>query len=190
MSKILRIAATGVAMASLGVASAASAATTDSADVTAVILTALSVDVDATADTLNFGTIADGGIAANQTIVVDTTGTRGACPANLICGGTTAAPLFHVTGLAANVVDVSLVNSAETLSYDTVANGGAAPVGFNSTMTVNNFQTDALNGAVTNQLVLDAAGDASFSVGGSLVVQPNMAAGVYSGTLTVSVAYN
>jgi spore coat protein U-like protein len=190
MSKILRIAAAGVAMASLGVASAATAATTDSADVTATILTALSVDVDATADTLNFGTIADGGIAANQTIVVGTDGVRGACPANLICGGTTAAPLFHVTGLAANVVDVSLVNSAETLSYDTVANGGAAPVGFNSTMTVNNFQTDAVNGAVTNQLLLDGAGDASFSVGGSLVVQPNMAAGIYTGTLTVSVAYN
>lgn len=190
MSKILRYAAAAAALTSVGLGSTAHAATTDSADVTATILTALSVDVDATADTLNFGTIADGGISGNQTIVVGTDGVRGACPANLICGGTTAAPLFHVTGLSGRVVNVALVNASETLSYDTVANGGPAPAGFNSTMTVNNFQTNAMNGATANQLVLSAGGNASFSVGGSLIVQPNMAAGVYRGTLSVAVAYN
>ncbi|WP_305097574.1 DUF4402 domain-containing protein [Croceibacterium aestuarii] len=190
MSKILRYAAAGVAMASLGVASAASAATTDSADVTATILSALSVDVDPTADTLNFGTIADGGITANQTISVGTDGSRGTCPTGLICGGTTAAPLFNVTGLGGLAVDVAFVNTSETLSYDTVANGGTAPAGFASTMTVNNFQTNAVNGANSNQLLLSAGGAGSFSVGGDLIVQPNMAPGVYSGTLTVSVAYN
>ena len=48
MSKILRYAAAGMAMASLGVASTANAATSDTADVTAEILTALSVAVEAT----------------------------------------------------------------------------------------------------------------------------------------------
>jgi spore coat protein U-like protein len=186
MSKLLRYAAAGVAMASLGIASGAQAATTDTADVTAEILTALSVDIDATADTLDFGTIADGGITGNQTIVVDTTGTRGACPANLICGGTTAAPLFHVTGLAAKAVDISFANATETLSYDTVANGGPAPAGFTSAMQVGTFVTDA----ASNQVTLDGTGAADFSVGGTLTVQPNMAPGIYSGTLTVSVAYN
>lgn len=190
MSKILRYAAAGAAMASLGVASAASAATTDSADVSATILTALSVDVDATADTLNFGTIADGGITANQTLVVGTDGALVSCPTGLICGGTTAAPTFNVSGLGGLAVNVSFVNTSETLSYDTVANGGAAPTGFNSTMTVNNFQTNALNGATTNQLLLASGGTGSFNVGGSLIVQPNMAPGIYAGTVTVSVAYN
>ena len=190
MSKIFRHAATGVAMAALAAASAASAATTDSADVSATILTSLSVDVDPTADTLAFGTIADGGITANQTISIATDGSRGTCPTNLICGGTTAAPLFNVTGLGGLAVDVSFVNTSETLSYDTVTNGGAAPAGFNSTMTVNNFQTDAVNGGFTNQVLLNAGGNGSFSVGGDLIVQPNMAPGVYAGTLSVSVAYN
>jgi spore coat protein U-like protein len=186
MNKILRYAVTGVATAALGIASGAQAATTDSADVTAEILTALSVDVDATADTLDFGTIADGGITANQAIVVDTTGARGPCPASLICGGTTAAPLFHVSGLSGKSVQIAFVNTSETLSYDTVTNGGPAPVGFASAMTVNAFTTDA----AANQVLLDAGGLADFSVGGTLNVQPNMAPGVYNGTLTVSVAYN
>jgi spore coat protein U-like protein len=186
MSKLLRYAAAGVAMASLGIASNAQAATTDSANVTAEILTALSVTVDATADTLDFGTIADGGITANQTITVDTTGTRGTCPTGLICGGTTAAPLFHVAGLAGKAVDLSFVNTTESLNYDTTINGGPAPAGFNSVMSVGTFVTDA----ASNQVTLDSSGAANFSVGGTLTVQPNMAPGVYTGTLTVSVAYN
>jgi len=190
MSKILRYATAGVAMAALGIASGAQAATTDSANATAEILTALSVDVDTTADTLDFGTIADGGITANQSITVDTTGARGACPTNLICGGTTAAPTFHVSGLGGRTVQVSFVNTSETLSYDTVVNGGPAPVGFASAMTVNSLVTDASYNSVTNQVLLDAGGLADFAVGGTLIVQPNMAPGVYNGTLTVSVAYN
>ena len=156
------------------------------ADVTAEILTALSVDVDATADTLDFGTIADGGITADQTIAVDTAGARGTCPTNLICGGTTAAPLFHVSGLSGKSVQISFVNSTETLSYDTVSNGGPAPSGFASAMSVGSFNTDATGNAV----LLDASGLADFSVGGTLTVHPNMAPGIYTGTVSVSVAYN
>jgi hypothetical protein len=185
MSKLLRYAAVGAAMASFGIASGAQAATTDSANVTATILTALSVDVDATADTLDFGTIADGGIAADQSISVSAAGVRGACPAQLICGGSTAAPLFHVTGLDTKVVQISFVNSTETLSYDTTINGGPAPSGFASAMTAGTFVTDA----ASNQVTL-SGGAADFSVGGTLTVHPNMAPGVYTGTLTVSVAYN
>ena len=186
MSKFLRYAAVGAAVASFGIASGAQAATTDSANVTATILTALSVDVDATADTLNFGTIADGGIAADASLTVDTTGAAGACPTNLICGGSTAAPLFHVSGLAGKAVQISFVNTTETLSYDTTINGGPAPASFASAMTAGTFTTDATSNAV----LLDAGGLADFSVGGTLTVHPNMAPGVYTGTLSVSVAYN
>lgn len=185
MSKFLRYAVVGAAAASFGLASAAQAATTDSANATATILTALSVDVDATADTLDFGTIADGGITADQTIAVSAAGVRGACPANLICGGTVAAPLFHVTGLAGHAVQVTFANATETLSYDTVTNGGAAPAGFNSAMTVGSLVTNKS----LNQLAL-TTGTEDFSVGGTLTVHPNMAPGVYTGTVTVSVAYN
>src|SRR5688572_18458670 len=100
MKSILRNAAAGVAIATFGIASAASAATTDSADVTAEILTALSVDVDPNDDTLDFGTIADGGVAGPTNVTVDTDGVRTLCGAQLVCGGTTNAPTFNISGLA------------------------------------------------------------------------------------------
>lgn len=186
MSKFLRYAAVGAAVASFGIASGAQAATTDSANATATILTALSVDVDATADTLDFGTLADGGISADATYTVNAAGVAGTCPTNIICGGTTAAPLFHVSGLAGKSVQISFVNTTETLSYDTTINGGAAPSGFSSAMSVGSFVTSAASNAV----LLSSGGLADFSVGGTLTVHPNMAPGVYTGTLTVSVAYN
>jgi hypothetical protein len=186
MSKLLRYAAAGVAMASLGIASGAQAATTDSADVKAEILDALSVDVDATNHTLDFGQIADGGISADQTITVSPAGARGACPTNLVCQGTTAAPLFHVSsGVGSKTVLISFVNPTETLSYV-----GTPPLGFTSAMSVGNFVTDANYNSVTNQVMLDASGNADFHVGGTLTIHPNMAPGVYTGSVTVSVAYN
>jgi hypothetical protein len=99
----------------------------------------------------------------------------------VVCGGTTAAPLFHVTGLINKLVNISFVNSSETLSFV-----GTPPSGFVSAMTATNFLTDAAG----NQVSLGAGGSADFKVGGTLVVQPNMAPGVYTGTLSVSVAYN
>jgi hypothetical protein len=185
MSKFLRYAAVGAAMASFGIASAAQAGTTDSANATAQILTALAVKVDTTSNTLNFGTIADGGLTADATLAVGADGVAGTCPTNVVCGGTTAAPLFHVSGLAAKVVNISFVNPTETLSYDTTINGGAAPTGFNSAMSVGSFVTSATG----NQVTL-AGGAADFSVGGTLTMHPNMAPGVYTGTLWVAVAYN
>jgi hypothetical protein len=185
MSKFLRYAAVGAAVASLGIASGAQAATTESANATASILAALSVDIDATADTLDFGTLADGGLTADAALAVAADGTAGTCPTNVVCGGTTAAPLFHVSGLAAKVVNISFVNPTETLSYDTTINGGAAPTGFNSAMSVGSFVTSATG----NQVTL-AGGAADFSVGGTLTMHPTMAPGVYTGTLTVAVAYN
>jgi len=186
MSKFLRYAAVGAAVASFGIASGAQAATTDSANATATILTALTVDLDGTANTLDFGTIADGGITADANIVVSAAGLRGACPTNLVCGGTTAAPLFHVNGIfTTNGVQVSFVNSTESLSYDTTINGGPAPTGFTSVMSAGSFTTNKTSDHLTM-----TGGTEDFSVGGTLTVHPNMAPGVYTGTVTVSVAYN
>jgi hypothetical protein len=53
-------------------------------------------------------------------------------------------------------------------------------------MTVNNFQRTG----GTSQLVLDAAGDASFIIGADLRVGANQPAGNYNGTYQVTVSYN
>ena len=172
MSKILRYAAAGMAMASLGVASTANAATSDTADVTAEILTALSVAVDPADNTLDFGQIAPGASAA--TIVVAPDGTMtGGCPTQVICAGSTNAPSFDVVGNPNALVYVTFTNASETLSNGT------------DSMTVDTFTTDG-----GGQLTLDGSGDGSFTVGGSLAVAARQAAGVYTGTLEVNVAYN
>lgn len=174
MKSILRTAAAGMALASFGIASAASAATTDSAEVTATILTSLAVAVDPADDTLNFGTVSPG--AAAVTLVVGTNGALvGGCPSGVVCGGTTNAPTFNIDGLAGALVNVSFANATETLT----SVGG------------DTMQVSALtNSLVGNQATLNGTGDASFTVGGSLAVAASQAAGVYTGSLTVNVAYN
>lgn len=187
MSKFLRYAAVGAAVASLGLASAAQAATTDSANTTATILTALSVDVDAVQDTLDFGTFADAGLTSDATFDVAWDGTGGTCPANLICAGPYAAPLFHITGLSGYDVQVSVVNATESLNYD--ISNPPAPGGTATTMSVGNFVTTDSTGTPASLFTL-TSGSADFYLGGTLTVHPNMAAGLYTGTVSVSVAYN
>lgn len=179
---MLRNAAAGVALATIGFASAASAATTDSADVQAEILTALSVSVVTADDTLDFGTIADGGITGNVNLTVGTDGALVACPTNIVCGGTTDAPTFDIKGLANKLVDVSFTNATETLSHPNPALYPAMV----TTLSAGTFTT-SLTG---NQATLSAAGLAQFTVGGTLTVAPNQAPGVYTGSVTVEVEYN
>jgi hypothetical protein len=174
MSKILRYAAAGMAMASLGVASTATAATSDTADVTAEILTALSVTVDPTDNTLDFGAIAPGASAA--TVVVAPNGTLTTCPVAVICDMASNAPAFDVVGNPNALVYVTFTNATETLTNLAL-----------DTMSVGAFTTNA---GVANQLTLDGSGVGSFTVGGSLTVGASQAAGVYTGTLEVNVAYN
>lgn len=182
MKAILRTAAAGVAIASFGVASAASAATNDEAQVTAEILTALSVDVVPGDDTLDFGTIADGGIVGATDVVVGSDGVRGACPALLQCGGTTDAPSFLITGLSGLPVDITVRNATESLNLPV---GTVVPAGFSGAMIVKDFTLS------TAQITLDGtAANDTFTVGGTLTVNPNQYPGIYSGTLTVDVAYN
>lgn len=182
MHKFSRIAATGVALATFAVAGQAHAATQAAADVRAEVLSALAVTVDPTDNVLDFGTVADGGIAADVDVIVNPDATRGnACPATLICAGTPNTPTFNVAGLSGRVVQVSFQNTTETLSH------AAPPAGTDGTMTVKDFRTSL---GTANQVTLSTAGTGQFTVGGTLVVSPNQAEGVYSGTVTVNVAYN
>jgi hypothetical protein len=175
MSKFLRYAAVGAALASLGIASGAQAATSDSANVSATILTALSVAVDPTDNTLDFASIAPGATAA--TVVVAPSGAL-TCAASVICSGTANAPTFNITGAANTAVYVRFTNPTETLSS-----------GANS-MTVDTFTTNLPTAATVGTATTDGLGAASFTVGGSLHVGASQAAGTYTGTLTVNVAYN
>jgi hypothetical protein len=180
MSKFLRYAVAGAAVASFGIASGAQAATTAQANATAEILSSLAVAVDTTANTLDFGTIADGGIAGDTAVVVAVDASV-TCGASLTCAGTPAVPLFHVTGAADKAVNISFANLSETLTYV-----GTPPTGFAAnTLTAGSFVTDA----TSDQVVL-TSGAADFSVGGTLTVHADQAPGVYTGTLGVSVAYN
>jgi hypothetical protein len=175
MSKILRIAATGVAMGSLAIASTANAATSAQATAEAEILTSLSVDVDPLDSVLDFGQIAPGSSAVSVVIDPATDNYQGgACPSGIVCPGNGNAPTFNVSGYQNSLVDISFTNATETLT------------GPSATMTVGSFTTNAAG----NQVTLDGSGDASFSVGGSLGVGASQAAGTYTGTLEVNVAYN
>ena len=171
MKTFLRFGSAAIAMATMGLATTAHADTTADAVVTAEILTALSVDLDTTNDLMDFGTLADGGIAAATDIVMDS-GANVTCAANVLCAGTPATPTFNVTGATDAIVDVSFVNATETLTHT----GG-------DQLTVKDFTASA------NQVTL-TGGSASFAVGGTLELQPGQTAGVYNGTVSVSVAYN
>ena len=179
MNSIIRKAALGAAIASLGVASSASAATTATANATAEILSTLAITVQATDNTLDFGVIADAGLTGPSTVAVSAGGVR-TCGAQLACSGTVDAPTFDITGLPGSLVGVTFVNASETLTYS-----GAVPSGMTNTMTVSTLNTNL----VGNQATL-AGGAASFSVGGTLTVNQLQAPGVYTGTVSVSVAYN
>jgi hypothetical protein len=172
MSKLLRYAAVGAVVASLGIASGAQAATQDSANVSATILSALSVAVDPADNTLDFATIAPGASAASVVVAPD--GSR-TCPAALVCSGTTNAPTFNIVGAANATVYVRFNNASETLT-------DAA----SDTMTASAFKTSLTADTAT----LSGTGTASFTVGGSLAVGASQPAGNYTGTLTVNVAYN
>ena len=174
MSQILRIAAAGIAMASLGVASNANAATTASANAEADILTALSVDIQTGDDTLYFGEIAPGASAVSIVVDPSTETLTGGCPSAVVCSGTPNAPTFNIAGNPGALVYVTFTNATEQLSNGT------------DTMDVTSLSTNL----TSDQVTLSTGGTASFRVGGSLGVAASQAAGNYTGTLEVNVAYN
>jgi hypothetical protein len=173
MSKFLRYAAVGAAVATLGLASGAQAATQDNAQVSATILTSLSVAVRTGDDTLDFASISPGA-AAGVVTVAAADGSRTCDPA-VICTGTTNAPTFDITGAPGATVYIRFDNTSVTLQ-------DAA----SDTMTADSFVTDQASDTTT----LDASGQKAFAVGGSLHVAAGQAAGSYTGQLGVNVAYN
>ncbi|HNR28573.1 MAG TPA: DUF4402 domain-containing protein [Bacteroidales bacterium] len=170
MKTTLKIFALSVALFGINNISFAQANTaTQNANAGATIVTPISLvkNID-----LNFGNIAAG--ASDFTVALSATGTRtssggiGTLPS---VTGTVAAAKFTASGLAEAQYSVSLPASPITIS-----------AGSGKDMTVSGFVAD------TDDKVLTGGSD-EFTVGATLNVKANQAAGAYTGTFNVTVAY-
>lgn len=168
MKSVLRYTAAGLALATVGIASNASAATA-TAQADAVILQSLTVTLDGTEDALDFGTIALNGTTGG-TVVLTPANVR-TCAAALTCVGTTETPNFDIQGSANRPVSISFATPTISLT------GPGTPM------------TVALTSSAAS-VTLGATGAGTFNVGGTLTVGNNQAAGAYTGTVNVVVIYS
>lgn len=131
---------------------------------TAEIVAPIAITHDSGAS-LNFGTVASGDAG---TVVVSQAGALGGgSTATTLTGSTYSADSFTVTGDAGRSFSITTTGGNVTSGTDTMA-----------------FTTDApASGTLTG-------GTASFSVGGTLTVGANQAAGSYSGSYDATVTYN
>ncbi|MEM1035713.1 MAG: DUF4402 domain-containing protein [Pseudomonadota bacterium] len=122
----------------------------------------------ANATALYFGTVVPS-ITTADTVIVSATGAK-TCGAELTCLTTDhTAAAFNVTGEDARTYTISLPSSVQ------ISNGS-------QNMDVDNFTGSKASGTLTS-------GADSFTVGGTLDVGANQAAGEYTGTFTVTVEY-
>lgn len=162
------LAGTAVLAVTLGASSANAATATGTAK--ANIVTAINITATP-GSSLNFGAIVPGASAGNVT--VSTAGVRGACPAGLVCTGSTSAQTFDVTGTA-NMVAV--VTAPTSVSITSGANSMSVALTHNA-------------GGAGNTFTLGAGGTFQLAFGGTLSVGASQAAGAYSQNFNVSVDY-
>lgn len=160
-------------LAAIGTLAAASASAqansaTTSANATARIVTPIAISK--TAD-MNFGDVVAGGSAG--TVVLTSAGARSATGgATLGNGSAVAAAAFNVTGQASATYAITLPASA------TVTSGA-------NNMTVNTFTSNP-----SGTGALSGGGSQALSVGATLNVGASQATGTYTGSFSVTVAYN
>ncbi|WP_164118478.1 DUF4402 domain-containing protein [Sphingorhabdus sp. Alg239-R122] len=152
----------GSAVLAAALVSTSANAATANADARATILE--QITVTKTSD-LDFGTVVVGATGGN--VALSSADGSVSCDAALVCSGTTTAAAFDVTGTAGETVDITVDPSVNLVS------GG-------------NSMTASLSGSDAS-LVL--AGGDSFTVGGTLAVAANQAAGDYVGNFDVTVEY-
>ncbi|MDX9862163.1 MAG: DUF4402 domain-containing protein [Rhodospirillales bacterium] len=166
--RIVAVAA-GFALGSMA-ATAAQAQTSASATTGASVTIAAPIAVTKTAD-LSFGMVVPSATAG--TVVVSAAGVRSVSGGVSEFGGTVTAAAYSVTGYASNAYAIALPTTA------TLTGPGS------TTMTAGTFTHSA-----GSSPALDSSGNGTFSVGATLSVGANQAAGAYSGTFDVSVNYN
>ena len=165
----------GLVAVSSGAWAQSSATGTANATATVVRPITISSSVD-----LAFGNVVPGATAGTLTLTAasSTAATAGGGvtqPGTQV--GTVTAAKFDVAGEGGLTYSITLPSSAATI------NGPSA-----ATMTVDTFTSDIASGTLSG--ALGAAGSQSFYVGGKLHVGANQAAGNYTGTFSVTVAYN
>lgn len=170
MKKLTVVALAIVALAIGTTAFAAQNSATGTGTANARIITAISI-TPGTA--LNFGDVVPS--AAAGTVTVDSAGVRTSA------GG---ASLGNATGVAAGAFTVGGQANA-TYAITLPANGVVTVTSGANSMAVNNFTS---NPAATGNL--GAGGSQALAVGATLSVGINQAAGSYTGTYQVTVAYN
>ncbi|MGA3287283.1 MAG: DUF4402 domain-containing protein [Bacteroidota bacterium] len=148
---------------------AANPSASASASATAVIVTPISISQSG--NNLSFGNIVAS--VAGGTVVVDPSGTPSYSGVSVpSTPGTITAAAFSVTGSAGLTYAITLPGSA------TLNSGG-------NSMTLGTF-TSSPSATGT----LDGSGAQALTVGATLTVGASQAAGTYTGTFSVTVAYN
>lgn len=184
MFKTIRFGAAGVAMAAaLGMGSVAHAQDAD-ADATAEVLQALTLNLDS--GSLDFGTMVVNGAGS---VVLAANGTLDCSAAQITCSGTTDVPTFTATGTANQDVTINLPTTVNLDHPNYTTTPGAQ-----HRIELNAFTSDApVNSSGPTsfyEVQLDGTGAASFSVGGTIVIDGSEVAGTYDGTFNVSVEYS
>jgi len=155
----------------IGIGGFAQTATAATGNASAVLVSPISI-TESTA--LNFGSISNGLTAGSSNVVVSATGAATTYGASLAkVGATDTRGIFSVSGGANLAYTVTL--PASTTITDGV-----------TTMTVGTFTTSSLSGTST----LSGAGTDTYYVGATLTVSNTNNAGTYSGTYTITAAYN
>jgi hypothetical protein len=156
----------------------AQSSATGTANATATVVRPITVSSSVD---LAFGNVVPGGTAGTLTLTAASSTAATAAGGVTQPGtqvGTVTAAKFDVAGEGGLTYSITLPASAATIT------GPAA-----ATMTVDTFTSD-LGASGTLSGALGAAGSQSFYVGGKLHVGANQAAGNYTGTFSVTVAYN
>lgn len=105
------------------------------------------------------------------TVVLSTAGARSGTDVDVLSGGSPAAAVFTVSGANNATYSLTLPSTPQTLT-----SGG-------DTMTLTAFTEDSTE-------TLNGSGSEAFNVGATLNVGISQPAGSYTGTYTVTVAYN
>lgn len=181
-TKMTRLALAGAAMA---LASGAWAATnSDSATATATVVAPLTV---AKVTDMNFGTFA-ATTGAASVMKLSTTALTTGSTAKMYAGAVLTVAKFTITGDAARSFSISYAGSSSQLDC-------ATPVAFMLVdwtavaMSAETAATDLSDGSESAAGTL-TAGVAHIFAGGNLTVGAYQAAGIYTGSLVVTVSYN
>jgi len=150
----------------------------------ATIQTPASITVTATDNDLNFGTITPSGTAGSVTVT--TAGSGSAADANCSLDATACSEgSFTITGTAGKNMAITLPQDTANI---TVSNGeySMGVTGFKGKLD-SGAEFSASGGAATGSL---ASSEGTLHVGATLAVGANQQGGSYSGTYSVTVAYN